>query len=50
MEGDSDLLETLVSLGYRREEARNALAHIDPKLSELQDRLKAALKVLSGKV
>ncbi len=49
MEGDSDLLETLVSLGYRREEARNALSRVDPKLTELQDRLKAALKVLSGK-
>jgi len=49
MEGDSDLLETLVSLGYRREEARQALSRVDPKLTELQDRLKAALKILSGK-
>lgn len=49
METDADLLEALMSLGYRRDEARVALAKLDPALSGTEDRLKAALKILSKK-
>lgn len=49
MEGDADILEALVGLGYRREEARAAVAKIDPKVQGTEERLKAALAVLSKK-
>ncbi len=49
MEADSDLVETLVSLGYRREQAKAALGKVSEKVTDLQERLKAALKVLGGK-
>ncbi len=49
MEGDADIVEALVGLGYRREEARAALQKIDEKVVGLEARLKAALKVLTGK-
>jgi len=49
MEGDADILEALTSLGYRREEARAALAKVDPKLLGMEERLKAALALLSKK-
>jgi len=49
MEADSDLVETLVSLGYRREQAKAALAKVDEKVAGLEGRLKAAFKVLGKK-
>ncbi len=49
MESDSDLVEMLVSLGYRREQARAALGKIGEEVVHLEERLKKALKVLSGK-
>ncbi len=49
MEADSDLLETLVGLGYRREQAKSALAKVDEKVVGLEERLKAAFKVLGKK-
>ncbi len=49
MESDSDLVETLVGLGYRRDQAKAALAKVGEKIIGLEDRLKAALKVLAGK-
>ena len=49
METDADLVETLVGLGYRRDQARAALGKVDEKITDLQERLKAALKALSGK-
>ncbi|HEX4104587.1 MAG TPA: Holliday junction branch migration protein RuvA [Candidatus Paceibacterota bacterium] len=49
MEGDADILEALTSLGYRREEARAALAKVDPKSLGMEERLKAALALLSKK-
>jgi holliday junction DNA helicase RuvA len=48
MEGDADLIEALSNLGYRREEARAALAKIDGNTTDVTDRLKAALKLLSN--
>lgn len=49
MESDADLLEALASLGYRREEARVALGKVDPKIRGMEERLKAALAILSKK-
>ncbi len=46
MEGDADIVEALTNLGYRREEARAALAKTDPKITGTEARLKAALKLL----
>ena len=49
METDADLIEALSSLGYRREDARVALSKVDAKVHGVEDRLKAALAVLSKK-
>lgn len=49
MEADADLVETLASLGYRRDEAKSALERVDNKITGLEERLKAALKNLTGK-
>jgi Holliday junction DNA helicase RuvA len=49
MEGDADIIEALTGLGYRREEARAALAKIDQKIRGTEDRLKAALAMLAKK-
>lgn len=49
MEGDADILEALTNLGYRRDEARAALAKLDSKLNGTEARLKAALGLLSKK-
>ncbi len=49
MEADTDLIETLASLGYRKEQAKSALEKVDGKIKGLEDRLKAALKILGGK-
>jgi Holliday junction DNA helicase RuvA len=49
MEGDADLIEALSNLGYRREEARAALGKVDGNTTDVTDRLKAALKLLSSR-
>ncbi len=49
MESDADIVETLAGLGYRREDARNALQKIDKSIAGLEARLKAALKILGKK-
>lgn len=49
MQTDSDLVEALTSLGYRREEARAALSKVDVTVTGTEDRLKAALRILSTK-
>ncbi len=49
MDTDADLIEALASLGYRRDEARVALARVDSGAKSAEERLKAALKVLSAK-
>lgn len=49
MESDADLVETLVGLGYRREQAKAALSQVDIKIIDLEERLKAALKILGGR-
>ena len=49
METDSDLIEALSGLGYRREEARAALAKVEAKVVGVEARLKEALKHLSSR-
>jgi len=49
MEADFDLEEILKSLGYKQNEAREAIRRIPKKVKTLQERLKTALKILSGK-
>lgn len=44
MESDVDAEEALVGLGYTRQQAKEALAKIDPKITKLEDRIKEALK------
>ena len=49
MESDADLVETLCSLGYRRDEARIALEKAGGIHKKIEDRLGFALKILTGK-
>jgi holliday junction DNA helicase RuvA len=49
METDTDLLDALTSLGYRKEEARAALAKVGKEVEGTEARLRAALAVLSNK-
>ena len=49
MDSDTDILEALVGLGYRRDQAKAALAKIDRGLGNVEARLKAALQLLSKK-
>lgn len=49
MEANNDLVETLFSLGYRKEDARFALEGVEDSVVGLEDRLKAALKILGLK-
>jgi Holliday junction DNA helicase RuvA len=46
MESDIELEETLVSLGYTRHQARNAVSALDPKIAQFKDRLREVLKRL----
>lgn len=49
MEGDSDLLEALMGLGYRRDQVKAAIGKIESTVSGLEARLKAALKILGNR-
>lgn len=49
MEGDTDLIETLVGLGYRRDQAKSALEKVQKETTGLEDRLRESLKILGGK-
>lgn len=49
MDTDADLLEALSNLGYRREEARAALARVPKEATGVEARLKEALRLLSGR-
>jgi len=46
MEVDEDLIEALVNLGYRRDDARAALAKVGVEVQGINDRLRAALSIL----
>lgn len=49
MDSDADIVETLVGLGYRREDARNVLQKLEKSITGLEPRLKASLKILGKK-
>jgi len=49
MDADGDLIDALVSLGYRREDARNAVRSIKGEVTGLEARLKKALAFLGNK-
>jgi holliday junction DNA helicase RuvA len=49
MQTDSDLVEALTSLGYRRDEARAAFGKVGKEVEGTENRLRAALAVLSNK-
>ena len=44
MESDLELEETLISLGFNRNQAKAAIGKIDPKTTNFKDRLKEALR------
>ncbi|MEX2054095.1 MAG: Holliday junction branch migration protein RuvA [Candidatus Colwellbacteria bacterium] len=45
-ESDQDVFEALLSLGYPRKKAEAVLREIDPKLTDVRDRLKEALRLI----
>lgn len=49
MEVDEDLIEALTNLGYRRDDARTALAKVGTEVQGVNDRLRAALGILGKK-
>lgn len=49
MEADEDLTEALANLGYRRDDARAALAKVDAEVQGINDRIRAALKILGNR-
>lgn len=48
LQGDVDVLEALKSLGYSVNESREALKEIPPDIQETTEKIKEALKILSG--
>lgn len=44
MEGDSELEETLVGLGYSKAQAKAAIAKLDPAITDFHDKLRAVLR------
>lgn len=45
--GESEVLEALVSLGYSREQARGALQHVPPEVTDVSLRVREALRHLA---
>lgn len=45
-ESDQDVFEALLSLGYPRKKAEEVLREINPKLTDVRDRLKDALRLI----
>lgn len=45
--GDADVIDALISLGYNRQEINTAIKHLDPTISDLGQRIKAMLKILT---
>ena len=48
MESDSDIVDVLCNLGYTKEQSRQAISKIDPKVLTIEDRIKSALKILKS--
>jgi len=49
MESDADAVEALAGLGYRREDAKDALRRVPEAVASIESRIKEALKILAGK-
>lgn len=49
MEADSDLVDTLAALGYKKEDARQAIAKLPREMTVFEEKLKHALKLLAKK-
>src|SRR3989344_3739469 len=49
MEGDNDIVEVLVGLGYNKDQVKRALSAVAREITSLEERLKLALKILSNK-
>jgi Holliday junction DNA helicase RuvA len=47
--GDSAAIDALVGLGYSASEARDALKEVDKEITEVEERVRAALKLLGKK-
>jgi len=47
--GDSNAIDALVNLGYKRAEAREALHKVDTSITDVKDRVREALKMLGKK-
>jgi Holliday junction DNA helicase RuvA len=46
----SDVLDALVALGYKEQEARQALKSVPQKIESIQEKIKLALKALQNKI
>jgi Holliday junction DNA helicase RuvA len=49
MKEEKDILEALKTLGYSQEEAREAVKRIPEEITEMNNRLREALKIISGR-
>jgi len=49
MEGDSDIVEILMGLGYGKDQVKRALIKVSSEIADLEGRLKSALKILSNR-
>lgn len=49
LKGEPEALEALMGLGYRKEEAAQALSHVPRTAKTLDEQVKAALNVLGGR-
>jgi Holliday junction DNA helicase RuvA len=47
LQGESDAIEALKSLGYSIPEARRAIQNLDPSITDTNEKIKAALRLLS---
>ena len=48
MESDQDILDALIGLGYTRTQAKNAIEKIDSQITSVEERIRAALKILKN--
>jgi len=48
MESDSDIVEALHNLGYTKFQAREAISKVESKIKNIEERIKAALKILKN--
>lgn len=48
METDIDIVDALSNLGYTKQQAKTALLKVDKDIKSLEDRIRAALKILKG--